>query len=91
MGAIISVVMRALAWSGIGYVANDVYDYVMTSKASGSPVTGGGVATKASDAAKSFFTASNIIKYLILSVLFAVAVIFILPKVLPKMFKKPKK
>lgn len=91
MGALISVVMRALAWSGIGYVANDVYDYIMVSKSQSQPVTASGVGAATTGAAKSFFTGANIIKYVVLSVLFAIAVIFILPKVLPKLFKKPKK
>jgi len=91
MGALGPLLIRFIAWSGIGYVANDVYDYVMASKATSTPITSSGIGNAASSAAKSFFTKENLIKVAIFAVGFVFLAVWLLPKFLPKLFKKPKR
>lgn len=73
-----SAVIRALAWMGIGYVGNDVYDYVSAAKAQNQPVTTTGTTQVAKQSLSNWFT--GITKWIILAVIAAVATIYLLPK-----------
>lgn len=79
--------MRFVAWSGIGYVANDVYDYVMASKNAGTSPTASGLGQTAEASVKNFFTVQNLVKVLIITVVLVVVFFVALPKVFPKQFK----
>lgn len=91
MNALVSFVIRAMVWAGLGWIFAGVYDYAKTTKDSGTQVSLAGAGTAAKESAKSFFSQSMLMRVLVVCIMLALAAIFLLPKLLPKFFKKPKK
>lgn len=91
MGAIMNFVVRAMIWAGLGSIVAGVYDYTKVSKAAGQPLDVRGVGMAAKQTAQGFFTAQNLVRVAIVCVVLALMAVFLLPKLLPKFFKKPKK
>lgn len=80
MGALFSAIVRALAGIGLGYIGNDVYDYVKSTKTAGGTVTANGAGQTAKTSLSNFF--SNITKWLILAAAFGAFSYYVLPKLL---------
>jgi len=78
MGALFSAIVRALAGIGLGYIGNDVYDYVSATKTQGGTPTVSGAGTTAKTSLSNFF--QQITKWLVIAAALGAFTYYVVPK-----------